>query len=81
MLSSGWTAASSLESVLLQVRMAISSIDPKPARLENQQKQTQKDYGIGEAMEAYLRACRTHGWQIPKDFMEFGDSGNTSARG
>lgn len=31
--NSGWSPVSSVESVLLQVRMAMSSLDPKPARL------------------------------------------------
>lgn len=58
--NSGWSAVSSIESVLLQVRMAISSTDPKPARLANGGR---GDYGVGEAIDAYLRACRTHGWE------------------
>ncbi|OBT82626.1 hypothetical protein VE02_07903 [Pseudogymnoascus sp. 03VT05] len=58
--NSGWSAVSSIESVLLQVRMAISSTDPKPARLSRERRQ---DYGVGEAIEAYLRACRAHGWE------------------
>ncbi|KAL8679551.1 MAG: hypothetical protein Q9186_004171 [Xanthomendoza sp. 1 TL-2023] len=32
--NSGWSAVSNMESVLLQVRLAMSSTDPKPARLE-----------------------------------------------
>ncbi|KFY23693.1 hypothetical protein V493_05675 [Pseudogymnoascus sp. VKM F-4281 (FW-2241)] len=58
--NSGWSAVSSIESVLLQVRMAISSTDPKPARLAMG---TRADYGVGEAIDAYLRACRAHGWE------------------
>ncbi|OBT66368.1 hypothetical protein VE03_04829 [Pseudogymnoascus sp. 23342-1-I1] len=58
--NSGWSAVSSIESVLLQVRMAISSTDPKPARLANGGR---GDYGVGEAIDAYLRACKTHGWE------------------
>jgi ubiquitin-conjugating enzyme E2 Q len=63
----GWSAVSSIESVLLQVRMAISSIDPKPARLENGGR---GDYGVGEAVEAYMRACAVHGWTVPPGFKE-----------
>ncbi|KAH4006196.1 hypothetical protein HBI56_097650 [Parastagonospora nodorum] len=63
----GWSAASSIESVLLQVRMAISSLDPKPARLENHGR---VDYGVGEAVEAYMRACAVHGWTVPPGFRE-----------
>ncbi|KAH9862438.1 hypothetical protein IAQ61_009854 [Plenodomus lingam] len=63
----GWSAVSSIESVLLQVRMAISSRDPKPARLATT---GSRAYGVGEAVEAYMRACRTHGWTIPPGFHE-----------
>jgi ubiquitin-conjugating enzyme E2 Q len=73
--NSGWTAVSSIEGVLLQVRMAISNLEPKPARLENPSKQSQRDYGVGEAMQAYIRACNAHGWEIPKGFDELGSSG------
>ena len=69
--NSGWSAVSSIESVLLQVRMAIMNLEPKPARLESKSKAAQRDYGTHEAMDAYIRACRTHGWQIPKDFQDF----------
>ena len=63
--NSGWSVASNIESVLVQVRAAISSTDPKPARLEPG---PVRDYGQGEAVEAYVRACHTHGWQVPPDF-------------
>lgn len=60
--NSGWSAVSNIESVLLQVRLAISSTDPKPARLEPGQV---RDYGVGEAVEAYVRACQMHGVRSP----------------
>ncbi|KAI4089468.1 MAG: hypothetical protein LQ344_005382 [Seirophora lacunosa] len=63
--NSGWSAVSNMESVLLQVRLALSSTDPRPARLEPG---PVGDYGVGEAVEAYVRACHAHGWQIPPDF-------------
>lgn len=66
--NSGWSAVSSIESVLLQVRLAMSSTDPKPARLEPG---PVRDYGVGEAVEAYIRACMAHGWEVPKDFHAF----------
>lgn len=56
--NSGWSAVSNMESVLLQVRLALSSTDPKPARLEQG---PVRHYGVGEAIEAYVRACNTHG--------------------
>ncbi|KAI9696035.1 MAG: hypothetical protein M1836_005866 [Candelina mexicana] len=67
--NSGWSAVNSIESILLQVRLAISSTDPKPARLEPG---AIADYYVGEAVDAYVRACRTHGWEVPKDFRDFG---------
>lgn len=66
--NSGWSPVSSLESVLLQVRLALSGTDPQPARLQVPQRQ--RDYGIGEALEAYRRAATTHQWQIPTDLAE-----------
>ncbi|KAL8754377.1 MAG: hypothetical protein Q9199_004397, partial [Rusavskia elegans] len=56
--NSGWSAVSNMESVLLQVRLAMSSTDPKPARLEPG---PVRDYGVAEAIEAYIRACHAHG--------------------
>ncbi|KAK2867945.1 hypothetical protein FQN49_003314 [Arthroderma sp. PD_2] len=76
--NSGWSAVSSIESVLLQVRMAISSTDPRPARLvPGQDARIGKvmQYGVMEAVEAYVRACKMHGWQIPADFEREASSG------
>lgn len=56
--NSGWSAVNNIESVLLQVRLAISSSEPRPARLEPG---TTRDYGVGEAVEAFVRACQHHG--------------------
>lgn len=77
--NTGWSPVSSIESVLLQVRMAIMNLEPKPARLETQGKHLQRDYGVGEAMEAYIRACRAHGWEVPKDFKEFASARSSSS--
>ncbi|KAF7934519.1 hypothetical protein EAE99_002970 [Botrytis elliptica] len=73
--NSGWSAVSSIESVLLQVRLALMSMDPKPARLESKNPQTQGEYGTQEAMAAFIRACNMHGWEIPKDFQDFAAPG------
>jgi ubiquitin-conjugating enzyme E2 Q len=70
--NNGWSAVSSIESVLLQVRLAMSSLDPKPARLENG---SPRDYHVGEAVEAYVRACNTHGWTVPAGFREMAYGG------
>ncbi|KXJ96618.1 ubiquitin-conjugating enzyme/RWD-like protein [Microdochium bolleyi] len=68
--NTGWSPVSSLESVLLQVRLAICSMDPKPARLESTSSGSRHDYGVGEAFEAYKRAAAAHGWEVPSDFPE-----------
>lgn len=56
--NNGWSAVSNMESVLLQVRLAMSSTDPKPALLEPGHV---RDYQVGEAIEAFIRACNAHG--------------------
>ncbi|KAI9674092.1 MAG: hypothetical protein M1817_001910 [Caeruleum heppii] len=71
--NTGWSAVSSMESVLLQVHVAMSSTEPYPARLD-MTPGGKGDYAVGEAMEAYVRACRSHGWEVPKDFGELGKS-------
>lgn len=79
--NNGWSAVSSIESVLLQVRMAISSTDPRPAQLE-QNAYGSGEYGIGEAVDAYLRACQVHGWKPPDNFRETAYGGSdVAARG
>ncbi|KAK8078443.1 hypothetical protein PG996_004613 [Apiospora saccharicola] len=70
--TNGWTPITSIEGVLVQVRMAITNTEPKPARLENTAKPVgrasrHRDYGINEAFDAYKRAAYTHGWNIPSD--------------
>ena len=75
--NSGWSAVSNIESVLLQVRLAMSSTDPKPARLDQG---SLRDYGIGEAVEAFTRACHAHGWEVPADFKSI-SSGSIASLG
>lgn len=72
--NSGWSAVSSIESVLLQVRMAMCSLEPKPARLESTVRGKQSDYGVAEAVDAYERACRAHGWK-PSNVRGLGGEG------
>jgi ubiquitin-conjugating enzyme E2 Q len=74
--NNGWSAVSSIESVLLQVRLAMSSMDPRPARLESPGGPV-RDYHVGEAVDAYIRACNMHGWTVPPGFKEmaYGGSG------
>ncbi|OQD93086.1 hypothetical protein PENSOL_c035G10000 [Penicillium solitum] len=65
---SGWLPTASIESVLLQVRMAITNTEPRPARLNL--KTNSSDYSVGEAVEAYRRVALAHGWQISKDIQQ-----------
>lgn len=60
---SGWLPTASIESVLLQVRMALAHLEPFPARLAPGPPQ---EYKVGEAIEAYQRACLRHGWRVPE---------------
>ena len=73
--NTGWSSVSSMESVLMQIRMAIAS-EPF-ARLDMHARMD--DYGTGEAAEGYIRACHTHGWQVPPGFKEmvYGLSGGS----
>jgi ubiquitin-conjugating enzyme E2 Q len=64
--SSGWSPVSSMESVFLQVRMAMCSLEPKPARLDRRVLMGKKeDYSVAEAIEAFERAAKAHGWEVP----------------
>jgi len=60
--NTGWLPTATIESVLLQVRMALCSQDPAPARLSNSRI---GDYTAAEAVQAYKRACQRHGWGVP----------------
>ncbi|KAK2765573.1 hypothetical protein FQN54_008427 [Arachnomyces sp. PD_36] len=70
--NSGWSAVSSIESVLLQIRLALSSTEPKPARLEPGSGKSAREYGVGEAVDAFIRACRVHNWEVPREFSQMG---------
>ena len=71
---SGWLPTFSIENVLLSIRLALCSVDPKPARLAmsgswlGSSSVRGGDYSVQEAVAAYIRACRAHGWEVPKDF-------------
>jgi ubiquitin-conjugating enzyme E2 Q len=65
--SDGWLATYDFASVLFQVRLAICSEDPRPAQLD---RHSPRDYGIYEAVNAYVRACNAHGWRVPEGFQQ-----------
>jgi ubiquitin-conjugating enzyme E2 Q len=53
----------------------MSSTDPRPAQLEAG---SSRDYGVGEAIDAYVRACQVHGWTVPPGFREMAMGGEPS---
>lgn len=77
--NSGWSAVTSMEAVLLQVQLAMGD-EERPARLLGVGKYKGSGggaecYGVGEAVAAYERACRAHGWQVPEGFTQFAGMG------
>ncbi|KAM0251740.1 hypothetical protein ACHAQJ_008015 [Trichoderma viride] len=70
--NSGWSAVMTIEKILLQIRLGLTELDP-PARLDktNGMNNT-RDYTIGEAVDAYQRAARAHGWVVPEDLERIG---------
>lgn len=80
---SGWSPANSMESVLLQVRMAMCNLEPKPARLSVAVERAggvsalaRSDYSVSEARDAFLRAAAAHGWAVPADMAEMTSADN-----
>ncbi|KAI1498060.1 hypothetical protein F5X99DRAFT_420860 [Biscogniauxia marginata] len=68
--NTGWSPANSMESVLLQVRMALCNLEPTPARLQSTARGSNSQYGVSEAIDAYIRAATAHQWEVPKDLLE-----------
>jgi len=60
--SDGWLPSYSISAVLMQIRLAISNLEPKPARLSGD---WDRPYGISESLAGYKRAAATHGWSLP----------------
>ncbi|EGO23264.1 hypothetical protein SERLADRAFT_472173 [Serpula lacrymans var. lacrymans S7.9] len=58
----GWLPSYSISAVLLQIKLAISNPDPRPARLDSK---WDAPYSPQEALAGYTRAAATHGWKIP----------------
>jgi ubiquitin-conjugating enzyme E2 Q len=65
--NSGWSAVSTVESVLMQVRLAMMD-EERPARLE---RGAVGSYSVAESVEAFKRACRNHGWKEPEGMESF----------
>ncbi|KAF8797821.1 hypothetical protein BYT27DRAFT_7204023 [Phlegmacium glaucopus] len=60
--SDGWLPSYSISAVLMQIRLAISNLEPRPARLASD---WNRPYGIDESLVGYKRAAATHGWTLP----------------
>ncbi|KAF8078632.1 hypothetical protein FPV67DRAFT_1604087 [Lyophyllum atratum] len=60
--SDGWLPSYSIAAVLMQIKLAISNLDPRPARLSPD---FERPYSVQEALVGYKRAAATHGWQVP----------------
>ncbi|CAG8483627.1 11078_t:CDS:2 [Acaulospora morrowiae] len=57
----GWSPEYTMEAVLLQVKLALSTLNP-PARLDRNWK---NEYSTREAIDAYIRVAHQHGWGVP----------------
>jgi ubiquitin-conjugating enzyme E2 Q len=69
----------SISAVLLQIRLAISNLDPRPARLAQNWQLSVPLYSIDifadvvdarpytptEALQGFQRAAATHNWKVP----------------
>ncbi|KZT66072.1 hypothetical protein DAEQUDRAFT_798566 [Daedalea quercina L-15889] len=57
----GWLPSYSISAILLQIKLAISDLEPRPARLAQN---WDTSYGMQEALDGYKRAANTHGWKV-----------------
>ncbi|UKZ73353.1 hypothetical protein TrVFT333_000999 [Trichoderma virens FT-333] len=61
------------------IRLGLEEREP-PARLDPAGGMNNiRDYGIGEAVDAYQRAARSHGWAIPEDLTAIGKAWTAGA--
>ena len=56
-----WSPVYSVSQVLIMVHAALSSVDPRPAKIADR-----GSYSWFEAMDAYIRVATTHGWRVPE---------------
>ncbi|GAA5904071.1 hypothetical protein JCM6882_003817 [Rhodosporidiobolus microsporus] len=61
----GWMSSYSTEAILLQIRMAMSNLEPRPGRLDPTSWNT--PYSVDEALTGFKRAAATHGWTVPPE--------------
>ncbi|KAI8590676.1 ubiquitin-conjugating enzyme/RWD-like protein [Geranomyces variabilis] len=63
--TSGWNPTLCFETVMLTVRVALESVTPYPARLNPR---WNTPYTGQEAMAAFVRVARDHGWNVPQQW-------------
>lgn len=61
----GWLSSYSIPAVLLSIRVAMSNLEPRPARLDGTHWDT--PYSMDEAVAGFKRAAQTHGWKVPDE--------------
>ncbi|GAA6008198.1 hypothetical protein JCM11491_001926 [Sporobolomyces phaffii] len=61
----GWLSSYSIPAVLLSIRVAMSNLEPRPARLDGTHWDT--PYSVDEAVAGFKRAAQTHGWKVPDE--------------
>ncbi|GAA6060017.1 hypothetical protein JCM10212_001175 [Sporobolomyces blumeae] len=69
----GWAASYSVSAVFLQIRMAMSNLEPRPARLDPSQ--WNSPYSMEEAIAGFKRAAATHGWKVPAELEQIARGG------
>ncbi|KAJ2925630.1 hypothetical protein H1R20_g11464, partial [Candolleomyces eurysporus] len=62
--SNGWLPSYTIPAVLVQIKLAISNLDPRPARLA---KNWEQPYSVAESLAGFKRAAATHGWTASED--------------
>lgn len=71
--SDAWSPAYAIPAVLLQIRMAISNLEPRPARLDPTHWKT--PYSMGEAIDGFTRVAAQHGWTVDDSFKKLQATG------
>ncbi|TEB26206.1 hypothetical protein FA13DRAFT_1795840 [Coprinellus micaceus] len=61
--SNGWLPSYTIPAVLMQIKLAISNLEPRPARLSSQWR---TPYTVSESLAGFKRAAATHNWTVPE---------------
>ncbi|RDA91682.1 hypothetical protein CP533_2331 [Ophiocordyceps camponoti-saundersi (nom. inval.)] len=76
---SGWLPTLTMEKVMLLVRLGLCDSNP-PARLQSSSTRHYRfhsgDYGVSEAISAYRRAAKSHGWVASPDLEQVAAMGD-----